>query len=125
MKTITFHEFCKQQIFRFAGRLGWPDPKESPAAVKDLISALEFRGSRGSESTAKEIIDTLVEGSPYCPTVPDILRVGQELRARREGGWKPPTLPKCEECGDSGWRQVEKDGYDFATACPCRKVSAA
>lgn len=115
----TFHDYCKQQIFRFAGRMGWPDPKEYPAAVKDLIDALEVRASRGSRELAKRIVDACVESGPYCPTVPDILRVGQEFREKEQTGPKY-GFTGCEACNHSGWISVQRNGYDFSEPCVCR-----
>lgn len=125
MKTETFHEFCKKQVYRFAGRLGWVDPADNPEPVKDLIAALELRASKGSREMAKRIADVCVEApaDPYglvrCPTVADIIRVGQNLRDAEIGGPKY-GFPGCDKCNHSGWVRVTRGGYDFSQACACR-----
>lgn len=113
------HKFCVTQIGRFAGRKGWPDPKEYPDAVRDMINALEVRASRGDGALAKRIVDTCVETSQYCPTVPDLLRVAAELREREQGGARQ-GFPGCALCDYSGWVSASINGYDFSTACSCR-----
>lgn len=109
-----FHALCKAQVLRFAGRLGWTDPKENPAPARDLVQALE-RCSRGSQDFARRVVDSCVEASQYCPTVPDILRVAQEFRDQ-----EPKPITGCNRCEHTGWIQIEKGGYDYSAPCSCR-----
>ncbi len=121
----TFHDYCKSQIKRFAGRMGWVDPKENSAPARDLVEALE-RGARGNSETAKRIVDTLIESTPgpdgrvYCATVPDILRAAAAINEQTSTGPRF-GFAGCEKCNHSGWIAMEKNGYDYSAACACRK----
>lgn len=123
---MTYHEYCRDQIGRFAGRRGWPDPDEYPDAVKDLIGSLE-RAARDSKDFAKRVVDLCVESSAFCPAVPDILRVAAELRDRDSTGPKQ-GLAGCDVCEHTGFvrftRQVGGVPYDYSRPCTaCRSAA--
>jgi hypothetical protein len=124
----TFHDYCKRQVLRLAGRIGWVDPKENPEPAKDLIATIEERLSKGSRDFAKRLVDACVESSNYCPTVADLCGVAAEIREHEAKPVKRPDgsvamglgFAGCEACGYSGWRSVTKNGYDYSVACACR-----
>jgi hypothetical protein len=115
----TFREHCKQQVVRFAGASGWPDPAQYPEAVRDLVDTVE-RVSKGDRDFAARLVRTCKETSRFCPTVHDIITVAGELHAVERKG-PQYGFTGCQACDHSGWQIVKRGEYDVAIPCACRK----
>lgn len=119
----TLREFCKQQVARFGGLPGWPDPVEYPGAVRDLVDTVE-RLSKGDRDFMTRLVTTCKETSRFCPTVIDLRTIAGEMRAVESRGARR-GFKGCVACDWSGWRRETRGYYDFASPCPeCRKPTA-
>lgn len=120
-------DFCKEQIARLSQFDGYPrlrkdeeNHTECKAHLRDLVDALQCSPTT---ERAKAVVDGFVSDASIrrCPLPADIRRAAYAIEAAKETYDLKPT--QCGECGDSGYRMVRKNGYEFAEKCTCKQTA--
>ena len=93
-----------------------------PGLRDELLRVL---GSHAQDDAhAQRIVDTIVETADFCPTPAELIRIARATERAQQTEYEL-TKTRCNDCGDSGFRQVVqvKNGarYEFSQPCDCKK----
>jgi hypothetical protein len=116
MERSVTREFCKDQLFRLSGTVGFAELNEQ--AISELLNAM-MRGL--CQEHVKAAVDSLLANSHRHPTVHDIV---QSLEGTRSADYERLQPRGCVDCDWTGWRLILRRGCDYAAPCACTRHSA-
>jgi hypothetical protein len=97
----------------FVRQRGFPQEPEGVAAfATDLLKVC----NQNPDVDPNELAERWVDRSEFVPTRHELLALAAEMP---RAGRSKPASESCRLCGGTGYRTVEKRGYEAVLPCSC------